>query len=507
MQAALKIEWKKLHFVLLPIFFIIHNYFDFKGLLDFSKLKLSMLWWMLAPVVLFLIFKKLFKSTSKASLMSTLLLFVYFFSPALIYAVKEINFISFLGKYSVALPLTAFISSVLFIHLYKTKKEYNRLHNYLTSALVLLLATELILYAPKKNEWFETKTSFKTIDTPQLIPVAVDTSRPDIYFLIFDEHPSTASIKRITGFNNSKLDDTLGKLGFNVSQNATSGFAKTIPALCSLFDLGFYPYNEQTNTSFKEIYGAKKLLSNNRLFPFLQNAGYTIINASTFEFKNINSLETPKEWWGQAEDMIRNQTLFRKLNEDIGWLKALYFPSVFSNPVQASMKADADLVMKAKATVDSCVQLPSNQQKLVFAHFFLPHDPYKYDSTGNLNDWNYKEYLRNIRTSAPFIQQLVYTRNFITNIANTILTKNKRPAIIIIQGDHGLRVYDQKKFSKQEMFNIFSAVFVPDKRVDLFKNDHFAPNTFRILLNNYFQQQLTIQQPWHITLESKISDH
>lgn len=507
MAAFLKITWKNLHFVLLPIFFIIHNYYDFKGLLDFSKLKLSIFLWILVPIVLFIIFLRLFKSASKASFMSTLLLFLYFFSPALMYAVKEISFISFFGKYSVALPLIAFISISLFIYLHKTKKEYNRLHIYLTSTLALLVMEELLFYAPKKNEWFESRTSFKTIDTPRLIPVAVDTSRPDIYFLIFDEHPSTASVQRITGYNNSKLDDTLTSLGFSVSSTATSGFAKTIPALCSLFDLGLYPYNEQSSTSFKEIYGAKKMLRNNRLFPFLQNAGYTMINASTFEFKNISSLQTPKEWWGQAEDMIRNQTLFRKVNEDIGWLKALYFPSVFSNPIQRSMKADAELVIKAKATVDSCVELPSNRQKFVFAHFFLPHDPYKYDSTGNLNNWTYKEYLINTRTSSPYIQQMVYTRNFITDLAHTILTKNKRPAIIIIQGDHGLRVYDHKKFGRQEMFNIFSAVFVPDKRVDLFKNDHFAPNTFRILLNNYFQQQLTIQKPWHITLESKISDH
>lgn len=494
MRSFLKITWKYLHFVLLPVFFIIHNYFDFKGLLDFSKLKWSIFWWLLTPLILFLLFQKLYKSTSKASLISTCLLFLYFFSPALIYAVKQINIISFLGKYSVALPLIVFISLALFIHLYKTKNEYNRLHIYLTSTLMLLLVSELAIYAPKKNQWFETKTSFKTTDTPQLIPVAVDTSRPDIYFLIFDEHPSTASVQRITGYNNSKLDDTLAELGFTVSQNATSGFAKTIPALCSLFDLGMYPYNEQKSTSFKEIYSAKKLLRNNRLFPFLQNAGYTVINASTFEFKNIRSLETPKEWWGRAEDMIRNQTLFRKVNEDIGWLKALYFPSAFSNPVQASMNADAELVMKAKATVDSCVELPPNRQKFVFAHFFLPHDPYKYDSTGNLHNWTYKEYLINTRTSSPFIQQLVYTRNFITALAHKILTKNKRPAIIIIQGDHGLRVYDQKKFGRHEMFNIFSAIYVPGNRTDFFKDDHFAPNTFRLMLNKYFNQNLSLRK-------------
>jgi hypothetical protein len=85
-------------------------------------------------------------------------------------------------------------------------------------------------------------------------------------------------------------------------------------------------------------------------------------------------------------------------------------------------------------------------------------------------------------------------------MARKIKEHNKRPAIIIIQGDHGLRNYNRPVFGEKEMFHVLSAVYWPGINDSMIPTDLFTPNTFRILLNQFFQQQLPLQQPWHHNL-------
>lgn len=483
-----------LHCFLIPLFFILHNYFYFFGLVSPAELYVNYLWWMLLPFLLFLLFKRMFKSASKGALFTSVLLLIYFFFPALLRGIKGVPLLEIIAKYSVSLPLLLIALFFLYRYLKKSKSGFEKTHRFLMILLLLFITIDLVLYIPKLNGDLNKENSFKTFNRPSLQPVRTVSTMPDIYFLIFDEHPSTASVKKITGYNNDVLDTQLTQLGFKISPHATSAFSQTQPALCSLLDMGEYPYNPDQPASFKELFAAGQLLANNQLFPFLEQQQYRIINASIFKFQNLSSVETPKEWWGQPGDMIKNQTLLNRVHEDIGWLKEKYFPAIFKNPVEKSIRADVDLTDTVRSILNRSIEDTSTQPKFVFAHFFLPHDPYKYDSTGKIFNGSYYEYLEALKTNAPFVQQLVYTRKIIVELAAHIIQKNKRPAVIIIQGDHGLRKYNMKQFGKNEMFKIFSAVYLPQGVPNPFPHDLYAPNTFRILLNMYFKQQLPLQK-------------
>ena len=258
--------------------------------------------------------------------------------------------------------------------------------------------------------------------------------------------------------------------------------------------MGEYPYNPEQPASFKELFAAGDLLAKNQLFTFLQQQQYTIVNASVFPFQNLTAIETPKEWWGHQSDMIKNQTFFNRVHEDLGWLKAKYFPILFKNPIERSIRTDIALTDSVQKMIYKTIDEPTSKPRFVFAHFFLPHDPYKFDSTGNIFKGSYPEYLELTKTHQPFVQQVVYTRKLILKLASDIIAKNKRSCIIIIQGDHGLRKYDKAKFGNKEVFNIFSAVYLPDRSMNNFPDTLYAPNTFRIILNRYFQQQLPLLQ-------------
>lgn len=502
MRHLKKINFDKFHFLLIPVFFIVHNYFDFQTYVDFAKLYSAILGWLVFPFVFYFPLRFIFKDKGKAALLSSLLLLLYFFAGTAIQTIRNLNFIYFIGKYSIAIPLLVILCMTAFIFIKKSSTDFRKLHSYLTITFLVLILVDTFKFFIQGKQNYLQQSGFKTVNTPQLQSSKPDSNRPDIYFLLFDEHPSSNSIRHLTGYDNSGLDTALKKMGFNVSANAKSCFAKTIPALCSLFDMGEYTYDSSSEFNFKNNFSAQKLLASNRLVPFLEKNGYSIINASVFQLNKTAPLQTPKEWWGQPEDMIRNQTIFNRINRDLGWLKAQYFPSFFNNPVQKSIEADVALIDMVKSKIDSCISLHAKEQKFVFAHFFLPHDPYKFDSTGKLSTLNFNQYLNAIKTNQPYIEQIAYTRNFIINSAAVIKKNNKRPAVIIIQGDHGLRVYDQKKYGADEMFNILSAVYFPDGDRNAISDSLFAPNTFRIVLNKYFNQQLPLQNNLQIQLKT-----
>ncbi|XVJ66084.1 MAG: hypothetical protein HEQ40_07965 [Lacibacter sp.] len=483
-----------LHCFLVPVFFILHNYFYFYSLIDMDELYTYYLWWLFLPLLLLSVLNYLFKNLSKVALFTTILLVVYFFFSAFTRGIKTIPVLEILGRYSISLPLLLIFFTIGYRTLKKTKTNFLKAHWFLFSLFLLLIAVDLLIYLPQGTGRLKAANSFKTFNRVALKPVPVDSTRPDIFFLVFDEHPSTASIKRLTGYDNSVLDSQLTKLGFKVSPFATSAFSQTQPALCSVFDMGEYPYNPEQPAGFKELFAAGELLAKNQLLTFLQQQQYTIVNASVFPFQNLTAIETPKEWWGYQSDMIKNQTIFNRINEDIGWLKAKYFPSLFTNPIERSIRTDVDLTDSVQKIIHRTINEPSSMPRFVFAHFFLPHDPYKFDSTGNIFNGSYPEYLESTKTYQPFVQQVVYTRKLMLRLASDILAKNKRPSIIIIQGDHGLRKYDKAKFGNKEVFNIFSAVYLPDRAMNNFPGDLYAPNTFRIILNRYFQQQLPLLQ-------------
>jgi hypothetical protein len=449
---------------------------------------------MLLPLLLLTVINYLFKNLSKAALFTTSLLIIYFFFSAFIRGIKTIPLLEITGKYSISLPLLLVLIIYAYRKLRKTRTNFEKTHWFLFSLFLVLILADLFIYLPQGYNRLKEANSFKTFNRPQLKQVPADSSRPDIFFLVFDEHPSTASVKRLTGYDNSLLDSELTKLGFKVSPFATSAFSQTQPALCSVLDMGEYPYNPEQPAGFKELFAAGELLAQNQLFTFLQQQQYNITNASVFPFQNLTAIETPKEWWGFQSDMIKNQTFFNRIYEDLGWLKAKYFPSLFNNPIERSIRTDVALTDSVQKIVYRTIDEPASKPRFVFAHFFLPHDPYKFDSTGNIFNGSYPEYLESIKTVDPFVQQVIYTRKLILRIASDILTKNKRPSIIIIQGDHGLRKYDKMKFGNNEVFNIFSAVYLPDQPMKILPDDLYAPDTFRLILNRYFQQELPLLQ-------------
>lgn len=487
-----------LHCFLVPVYFIVHNYFDFDGLVDFKDLLLPMLGWLFTPFFLYFLFFKVFSNKYNAGLFTTVLLLLYFFFAPAHQLLKNISWLQPVARYSVLLPLVFILISVLFYLLRRNKKQLLRLHSYLLITLLVLLIADGLIFGISR---MKSSDQQQNVETVQLQPLSLaDSLQPDIFYLVFDEHPSTASVKRLSGYDNSMLDSGLTKLGFYISPAATSGYAQTISSLNSILNMTENPASITKEIGFREIFRDRQQLLNNKIFSFLQQHQYNLYNGSILNFKDHAGVKTNRSWWGKPDGMVRNQTFFNRIYLDIGWLKSKYAPSIFGNPLVESFKDDSSTIDQAKKIVETALQQPAHQKKMVFAHFLIPHFPYKYDSTGTIQYKSYHQYLKELPTQKPYAQQMAYTRDFILKMAQKILEQNKRPAIIIIQGDHGLRSYNKILHNENEIFQVLSAIHLPGEDYSNIPAALFTPNTFRIILNQYYQQQIPLQQPWHHNL-------
>jgi len=90
-----------------------------------------------------------------------------------------------------------------------------------------------------------------------------------------------------------------------------------------------------------------------------------------------------------------------------------------------------------------------------------------------------------------YVMQVAYTNKFvIAPIVDSIFAHARRPFIVIFQGDHGYRDYPREKIDLE--FENFNAIYFPEGKYDMLKDTMTSVNTFRIVLNQFFNQQLPL---------------
>jgi hypothetical protein len=487
-----KISPLYLHCFLIPVYFIFHNYVDFLSLVDFSKLTTSVIIWLALPFLLLGIYMLIYKEFSKAALATSWLLLVFFFAGPLMKELKNLPYINVLSKYSVFIPVL-FLSLIL-VHrtLYKKQESFKKAHLFIFIMLTVLICFDVVKYFIIKSNPLH-HTSIKTT-TPLLKRNTLSDTiqKPDIYFLVFDEHPSAASVKTLFDFDNIPLDSSLENMGFKISPFAHSAYSYTAMSICSNLGLTEFAKPRGNDYNFKDILKAELLIKQNVLVPFLEQNNYGFVNASIFSTDKYPSPFREEMFWTRPEDMVRKQTLFLRIHEDLGWNYTWLIKNKFIEEINQKIKIETDAAQKVVSLLDSTLTVTHNTPLFFYGHFMLPHSPNKYDSTGNINHWSYQSYTAKHSKKETYISQLKYTRNFIIETARKIITKNKKPMVLIIQGDHGYRMFNREKYSTSHKFSILSAIYFSDKDYNEIPDDLYAPNTMRIVLNKYFNTNLPL---------------
>ena len=184
---------------LLPLFFVLHGYTEFYGLIPLiESLNLAGIY-LLAGLFLFCIGWLLFRNGYKASLFAFLLLaFNFFFGPVHDF-LKQTFPGSFISRYSFILSGAVILFGICVLLLKKVTKLPAQFIFYLNLLFIILLLFDSFRLVIKLN----TLPLHLSIDLKKEFTPCNDCTKPDIYFIVADGYAGKQELKDI--FNYFKI--------------------------------------------------------------------------------------------------------------------------------------------------------------------------------------------------------------------------------------------------------------------------------------------------------------
>lgn len=460
--------------VLLPLFIIVHIAREYEGLIYYPFVYKEIIILFTAPVVFFTIWRLLCGSSQRAAVATFICLFPFYFLGEIKNSLSAAVPGSFITSYSFLLPAAVAVTAVLLFSTLKSKGGYQRFIAFVNLACLLLLAIDLVRLAIPKKERTDIAIEIKEFS-------ACDTcAKPDVYYLVFDSYTSSNLLNREFNFDNQQIENYLTQSGFHIFSQSKSNYNITPFSIASTFHLN-YNINADTTLDYylyNYLPGVKKVYDS-PLFALFEKQGYEIFNESIFHTRNHrSSVPTFDEW--KTRRIYQQYNILKKTENDIGWMYPAWLrwqlPPAEPDYIEERNRHDSITLIQLSNTIKK----RSAKPKFVYAHIFLPHSPYTFDSSGNRIPHNPR--LNFEEDKQAYVQQLIYSNKIMKGIVEEMRQSYGKLPVVIIQGDHGYRFFN-KRFRQLEFEN-FHAIHLPAANAlpDSFSN----VNTFRLLFNELF---------------------
>jgi hypothetical protein len=303
---------------------------------------------------------------------------------------------------------------------------------------------------------------------------SINSARPDIYYIILDAYGREDVLKNDLGFDNSAFLDALRERGFYVADCSQSNYAYTEYSLASTLNVDYLD-QLRINNKVERI----AMIKHNAVRSFLEEQGYRSVSAPTgwdmTEWKDADlylDFDRTYSALPEFEKLVMDTTVLRIVSDF-----NLFNINRFTNNNHRS---------RVLSLLNHLKRLPTEEGDLfVFAHFVIPHPPYRFGPNGEWLDGRPND------LQAAYLGQVIFINREILQVIDTILARSETPPIIIIQGDHGPP--QQLASSAAQKMPILNAYYLPGMDSDKVLYSSISPvNTFRLILNSYFGQDMPL---------------
>jgi len=481
-----------LHFILLPVFFVWHGFTDNFNAVPLKDVLLLLPLYLLFSFAFFLIGWLVFKQAYKAAFLSFCIMGFYFFFGAVQDFLKTLFDDAFVSRYSFLLPFSFLAFAALALFLKKTRRTLKSLSFYLNVLLCILIfidAGDLVVKLFQKK-------SANNLSSYNIIKCDSCT-KPDIYFLVFDEYASSTALKEQWNYDNADLDSFLSRKNFLLLSHSKSNYNFTQFSMASTLNMDYLSIPNPKVCTVKDYNNCYQLIKTNSVCTILSSLGYKIVNYSIFDLPN-NPSPVTEDFLPLKTKLITSQTFLSRLRKDlyyhlligkwkIDWLTKDLIYTTYNNN---------------KKIIDKTVHETSNYQpqpKFVYSHIEMPHPPYYFDKDGTLRD---KQKLIE-ENSHPdihtYLDYLPKTNEVIKQLVDRIIIHAKRPTVIVLMGDHGFRTEQPEKY----YFRNLNAVYTSSQNYTGFYDSISNVNQFRVLFNNLFHTSFPLKNDSTIFLKDK----
>jgi hypothetical protein len=382
-----------------------------------------------------------------------------------------------------------------------SKARFTKFHKYLNQLLVLLLAFELIMMLKNSISGKSDENDYAHNNKEVISINKCDSCiKPDIFFIVFDEYTSSLALKKYLEFDNGLLDSTFRANHFFISPKSKSNYNSTPLSIAAAFNLQYFNKDLQNDSTVtKSLLQGWHTLKKSMIPKLLAEQNYKILNFGMSDLDHYPSLA--KESFTEYKMMpLYLETLFGRIKKDIWWNVHKYDIGFIRNIQYASVRNNkASHISRNNANFKNLIRELNEQDntpKFVFCHLILPHDPFylnRYgqaypDSALSTPQFNKSRYL----------EQVQYANSLIYKIIKASNQKYPRPRVVIIEGDHGYRALQPDRDSPFMNLNTY---YFSDHDYK-YLHDSISPvNTFRVILNKYFQSDFLLLKDSSILLK------
>jgi hypothetical protein len=497
---------------------------------NITEVSITVIWRPLIVLLLFttifyLLFHWITKDWQVAGLMLSFLL-VLFFSYGQVYSLTKNITIGglFLFRHRVLLPVWILLSLGGVYFIWKRRERLATGTRLVNSIALLLLAFPIVsisVFTIKQDIYASQVNARENLVTPFGGQV-----KPDIYYIILDSYARQDILQDVFGLDTSQFISRLEDLGFYVAQCSQSNYGHTSLSLTSSLNMEYIqtllqglPYDD-----FK--YWLRPNFRHPQIRTYLEKQGYTtvafyngyhwgewddadyflpvdnppldqacpIVAIDPFEELLTNTTlarvmsDVNPAWEGQLEDQINGacQSLSRI------WTHS---PTSAQPAPKFSLGTSHQLhrenVLRVLETLPNVPKIPG--PKFVFAHVILPHPPFVFGPNGENIDLETGVDMDEPTVSDEVYRigypgQVQYANSRMLEILRLIIENSSSPPIIIVQGDHGLVNYGSLK----DRMSILNAYYLPQGGDAELYSSITPVNTFRVILNKYFNGNLPL---------------
>lgn len=341
-------------------------------------------------------------------------------------------------------------------------------------------------------------------------------SKPDIYYLVFDRYASSEVLKESYNFDNSEIGEFLTDQGFITRQNAFSNYPFTISSIASTMAMDYFPQLEKQfgrDGHWQSAAPYRSVLNNPPIAQILSKHGYSYNQISSWwDFTRIGTKADTNPAQSYRLRLLNRSFFLSDLQRDI------FFKSALSPWLKKGATIGSKVILKYDldrnpsenfaAQMASLQALAARRDKSVpqfsFAHILAPHPPYIFDENGNPPGYDGESNDNGADESLKYTEELKFVNKRLKELI-TYIKLNSPNSVIILQPDEGPypkqfrgpmspdRYYDPIELPQKQMrqkFSIMASYFMPGVEPQEVATLDSSVNLFRFVLNKYFGYEL-----------------
>lgn len=372
----------------------------------------------------------------------------------------------------------------------KTRRDLAGLSVVVTvvATILVLLPTAYLVLNETRLAWRATRATPTDLASNGLELANMD-HRPDIYYIILDRYASESTLQEVYDFDNGEFLAFLSDSGFYVASESRSNYLKTRSSLASSLNMEYINYlSEELGEEFSDVGPIYWMMEDYEVWRFLKSMGYEFIHFGA--------------WWGPT---MENKYADSNFNySHMPYFSMLLFEQTIAYPLCVTSHVVDDRNTRhrncALYSFDHLAEIPDIENAtFVFAHLFMPHPPYVFDSDGSHLS---AEEASHRSTKTNYVNQLVYTNSRIRLLIDELLSRSDVPPIIILQADEGpfppgtdVPRFGWEKATDTQLrqkMRILNAYYLPGVDSNVLYPSITPVNSFRVVFNSYFNTDLEL---------------